>query len=367
MTDPDTAPPSNAPQAPMMAAIFKRDLDETRGTLERWFATKLDGHDEIRVHNLTTTGGLSHEILLFDLTSSQGGREEHRRLVIRIDPVTYRKRLGSNLHREFQALRVLRDQSVLVPQVFWHEDDPSHLGASFYVMERVNGRVAIDQPPYQREGWLADMSEPRRRDVWENAMATMASVHLTPTRNLQFLRRDPSEPDNLRAHMRFWQEHFDWASEGDPDPLAVRAWAWLEANFPKGYPEGLSWGDARFANLMFQEERCVAILDWEDIALASPLLDLGKWFLTDAVHEQAGLPRLAGLGDRAAVIAKWEELTGYSAAHIRWFEIFNATCALSILRQMGRLNAKHAVDHVGPRSNNSGSMGAIITRWLDGA
>lgn len=358
---------SEVPAKPMMAAIFKRDLEETRTILQPWFAARMADRGVVQVRNIGVTGGLSHEILLVDLVCSKDGRETPARFVIRIDPVKYRKRLESNLRREFDTLSVLQETSIPVPRVHWFEADGALLGSSFYVMDWVEGRTALDQPAYQTAGWLAEMSEAERQQVWESAMRAMAAVHGAPASQLGFLARGAPGSDPLQVHFEFWRDHYRWATADIDDPVGDRAWQWLEDNFPIGYPPGLSWGDARLANMMFAGTECVAVLDWEDVSLTCPLLDLGKWFLKDAMDEYGGLPRLQGLGDRAQVLEMWEKLTGYSALQIRWFEIFNASCGLGLTYQMGRLNASYAVEHVGPKFNNARTLNDILERWMDEA
>lgn len=365
MSDQPTNGQSAAPAKPMMAAIFNRDLDEARTILEPWFAARMVDRGGVRVRQIATTGGLSHEILLVDLACEIDRESPSTKFAIRIDPVKYRKRLESNLPREFNTLAVLQHTGIPVPRVHWFEDDSSILGSPFYVMDWVEGRTALDQPPYQTAGWLAEMSEADRRLVWTNAMRAMAMVHCTSTDQLGFLRRGAAGGDPLGTHFDFWHDHYRWATKDINDPIGDRAWQWLADNFPVGYPQGLSWGDARLANLMFKGTDCVAVLDWEDVSLSCPLLDLGKWFLKDAMDERGGLPQLPGIGDRNEVIEIWEQLTGHSAHQIRWFEVFNAACGLGLIYQMGRLNAAHAVKHVGPKFNTVRTINDVLERWLD--
>src|ERR1700739_4983621 len=90
--------------APMLDAIFKRDLAATATVVERWLATRLEGARDIKVASISAAGGLSHEILVVDVHWREGSALRKQGLVIRLDPTRYRKRMESNLRREFDTL-----------------------------------------------------------------------------------------------------------------------------------------------------------------------------------------------------------------------------------------------------------------------
>ena len=51
---------------------------------------------------------------------------------------------------------------VPVPMIWFTEADPGVLGAPFYVMDRVRGRVPGDVPSWHRKGWTVDLPPERR-------------------------------------------------------------------------------------------------------------------------------------------------------------------------------------------------------------
>ena len=77
--------------------------------------------------------------------------------------------------------------------------------------------------------------------------------------------------------------------------------------------------------MIFREERCVAVLDWEMVSLGNPVQDLAWWLFLDW-HHSAGFdaPRLDGFPSREATVARWESLTGFSARHLHYYEVFAA-------------------------------------------
>ena len=103
----------------------------------------------------------------------------------------------------------------------------------------------------------------------------------------------------------------------------------------------LCWGDSRLANQIFRDEVCVAVIDWEMVHLGSPVEDLAWWITSDrCFSEGIGLERGAGFPDRAATVARWEQLTGFEALDLDYYEVL-ALMRFSI--QMARigLQLKH--------------------------
>jgi aminoglycoside phosphotransferase (APT) family kinase protein len=87
----------------------------------------------------------------------------------------------------------------------------------------------------------------------------------------------------------------------------------------------LCWGDARIGNMIFDDFRCVAVLDWEMVTLGNPVKDLA-WFLFLDHHHSGGIdaPRLEGFPHREETIERWEERTGLSARHVAYYETYAA-------------------------------------------
>lgn len=325
----------------MQLSDAARAPEQKRIAIEAWLARHMPRASDLSVRTISSTGGLSHEILDLDVIWREDGRSRHQGMMIRIDPVHYRKRKESNLRREFDVLSVMHDRrDIPVPEPFWFEADANVLGAPFYAMERVDGRAVLDQPPYQIEGWLHDLPAGDRAQCWRSAVTTLGRLHAAPAEALAVIRREEDGRSDFDQHLDYWHDHYEWALGKGTNPVTDAAWEWLYANPPSNRPAGLAWGDARYVNFLFQGLSCVAVLDWEDVALASPLFDLGRWFLTQRLHDAWELPRLDGLGDRQQTLALWEICSGLSATDLEWYELFNAACATAIAQRMFDLKAK---------------------------
>ncbi|MFA7602583.1 MAG: phosphotransferase family protein [Novosphingobium sp.] len=278
-------------------------------------------------------GGSSDTLFLNPVIRSEG-REREARWVLRIEPTARQIYMLPSLERQFRVMEELgRLGTVPVPGVFWHEPDPAVLGAPFFVMARVEGQVPSDF--VHSQGLLAELPPARREALWRDAVRTMAAIHAVPAERFRFLDRPEYGTGGLDQEIALWDAYARWS--GVPmQPEEERARRWLEDHRPAYQADGLAWGDARIANMMFREERCVAVLDWETVSLAGAESDLGWWMFYDwMMAEGWGVPRLEGIGDGPALVAAWEEYAGRRAENMAWHEVF-ATWRFGLISDRAR-------------------------------
>ena len=128
-----------------MPVPAQRDLEQARSQLAQWLAPRLG--DGVEVSEITSPGltGFSSETLLFDALLPDGST---RGLVAKVAPTGYRVFLDPQFEAQFRVLSALAAHSdAPVPSAHWYEDDTSVLGAPFYVMGMIQGRVPSDNPP----------------------------------------------------------------------------------------------------------------------------------------------------------------------------------------------------------------------------
>ena len=102
-------------------------------------------------------------------------------------------------------------------------------------------------------------------------------------------------------------------------------WQWLVEHRPAEDGDVvISWGDSRIGNIIWDDFRCAAVVDWEMASLAQPELDLGWWLYFDRqFSEGLGVPRPAGFGSHEDTIARYSELMGRPMRDIFYYEIFS--------------------------------------------
>jgi aminoglycoside phosphotransferase (APT) family kinase protein len=274
-----------------------RDLDETREVLEQWLGQRLDlERATVRDLVLPDRAGISNETILFaaDLTPGSDEGTTTEELALRISPAP-----------EFQVCRdpMFEEQARLL-QVL-HE---------------------------QGEGWLHDATPEQQRTAWESAVDELVRINRVSPDLVRVL------PGGTAGFAEVFDEirsEYAWACAGVAHPNVDRLWEWLDGNVPTDPPLGLSWGDARVGNVMFDDDfRVVVVMDWELASLGTPVMDLGWWLFFDDVHSEAH-PRLPGLGNRPETIERWERGTGLSADGVEWYEILAAVrLATLVIRSM---------------------------------
>jgi len=307
-----------------------RDPGETARQLTKWL-TEVAGRGDVTVGaiEIPAATGFSNETVLFDAEWRDGDEPPgNHRLVVRIAPQQYRVFLEANFESQYRVMRALGEHSdVPIPRMLWFEPDPAWFGSPFWIMERVDGVVPSDSPPYATAGWLYDSTPAQQERIWWRGIEAMADVHRVDWRalGLDFLDDPERGEPAFGQHLRYYTESLEWAEQGRPHPGARAALAWLRANTPTVPADGVTivWGDSRLGNLMFDDERVVAVLDWEMVALGDPRIDLGWWlFCDDALASSSGVPRLPGFPSAEATVARWEELTGRRGDDLHWFLVF---------------------------------------------
>lgn len=310
-----------------MAIGDQRDPEQTRAQLEPWFAARLPHATGVEVRNLVVpTMGFSNETLLLDLAWSDGRKQYVEPLVIRVRPQN-QVFPEYDLARQYDVMTRLITTDVPVPTMRWFEAKDDVLGASFYVMNRIEGVVPPDNPPYHVAGVCTEMSAASREALWWDGIEKLTRIHALDWRALGFDYLDAPKwgPTPLEQQLNYYEHYLRWAYEGKEHPSCTPALAWLRKHRPTDEPVGLCWGDARIGNMIFSEDRCVAVLDWEMVTLGNPEQDLAWWLFLDWHHSTGiGVERLAGFPTREATIARYEELTGRKIRHLHYYEVFAA-------------------------------------------
>lgn len=171
------------------------------------------------------------------------------------------------IDREFRVLSAIAGSDVPAPRPLAYCDDPAVLGAEFYVMEHVVGRIFYDQT-------LPGMSASERSAIFGAMNTAVAALH----------RLDPAEigltdfgrPEGFIARqVSLWTRQYR-ASEGARIDAMESLMEWLPANLPAEQPARIFHGDLRLDNMIFhpEEPRVIALLDWELSTIGDPYADL---------------------------------------------------------------------------------------------
>jgi aminoglycoside phosphotransferase (APT) family kinase protein len=321
--------PDRSPDERVKMTVSERSIGALAAGLERWLPARLAdgaaGGDvrELTVHGarLSDSGGLSSTSMLFEASWLSAGAEQRGAYVARMAPEASAVPVFPryDLAAQFEVIsQVAARCDVPVPAVRWYEPDSRLLGTPFFVMDQVEGRVPLDNPPYVFTGWLLDATAEERARLQQASIRVLAALHgiAGPAAAFPALR-PPAGQDALRWHVDQQHRYYQWAlsSHGIRVPIIERALGWLDEHWPaEAGPDVLSWGDARIGNIIYQGFEPAAVLDWEMAALGPRELDVG-WFVFlhrffQDIAQFFGLPGLPGFLRRSDVERGYQELAG---------------------------------------------------------
>ncbi|WP_369215846.1 phosphotransferase family protein, partial [Streptomyces flavofungini] len=307
-----------------------REPEELARRLTAWLGTRLPGAEAADV-SVPESNGMSSETLLFTVEHPE---PPVRRCALRVaaDPAAYTVFPVYDMPRQYRTMRLVAAHTdVPVPRVLWLEEDPEPLGAPFFVMERVEGRVPPDVMPYTYEGnWLHAASDAERARLEEASVSVLARLHdQVPVAEARFLQA-PGEGGPLRRHLAAQRAYYEWVVRGLPrSPLIESAFDRLDELWPQttGAPV-LNWGDARIGNIIYDGFEPAAVLDWEMASFAPREVDLG-WtvylhrFFQD-LTVSLGQPGLPEFLRRDRVEAAYARLTGHTPRDMDFYTLYAA-------------------------------------------
>ena len=261
-----------------------------------------------------------------------------------------------DLAAQFEVIsQVAARSDVPVPAVRWNEPDERVLGTPFFVMDQVDGRIPLDNPPYVFTGWLLDATAGSRPGCSGPASGCWPRLHAIAEPGGGVPRAAPARrhADTLRWHVGQQREYYRWALAGDGIrvPIIERSLDWLAGHWPRDPgPDVLSWGDARIGNIIYQGFEPAAVLDWEMAALGPRELDVG-WFVFlhrffQDIAEFFGQPGLPGFLRRSDVERCYQELTGYPLRDMDFYLMYAALRHAIVMARIKRRMIHFGEDQV---------------------
>lgn len=314
-----------------------RSPEQTVDGLERWFRDQTPTAAEVTVtiQPSPRATGFSCETVLFDVDwRAADGTAGRAALAARVEPSGYSLYLRHDLERQWRIIQAVGEAgTVPVPRIIGHCDEPGrYLDRPFFVMERIDGVNCADAPPYSVRGWLKEAGADRQRGVVERSIEVLARVHAIDTGALPtaFLERDI--PAGLAGQVAEFGRYLEWVADGRSVPELTGAHDWLRASIPGDDDETFCWGDARLGNMLFRDDRPVAVLDWEMACVAPPESDVAWWLVFDRIHTTGrGLDRLAGFPPEPEQIVLYEKVSGRTLSDLRWYQVWAAVRAAALL------------------------------------
>lgn len=210
-------------------------------------------------------GGMSNPTYL--LTTASG-----ERFVLRKKPPGKLLPRAHAVDREHRVMQALADTPVPAPRMVAYCDDPAVIGAEFFVMEHVEGRI-IPSP-----GMGPVPREERPVLAW-SLIDTLALLHRVDWRGVGL--GDFGRPEGYLARQTArWTAQYEAAKQDLPADFdySQMDWLrdWLTERVAVADESAIAHGDYRLGNTVVHpaEPRIVAVLDWELATIGHPLADL---------------------------------------------------------------------------------------------
>jgi aminoglycoside phosphotransferase (APT) family kinase protein len=265
------------------------------------------------------TGGTQNLLLRFRRAGSD--------YVLRRPPIHLRPNSNEAMMREARVLGALAGTEAPHPRLIAACADISVIGASFYLMEAVDGFNATVEMPALHASNAAVRREMGFAVV--DAAASLGRVDYIAQGLADFGRIDgylERQVSRWKSQLAGYSEFSGWPGPGGL-PDVDRLCAWLDAHRPKTFTPGIIHGDYHLANVMFDHRgpKLAAVIDWELSTLGDPLLDLGWLLATWPDPADTDRPPLVqpwdGFPTPSELIDRYAERSGRGMEAVPWFAV----------------------------------------------
>ena len=260
--------------------------------------------------------------------------------VLRRPPYGHVLPSAHDMKREFTVISALGGTTVPVPRAVYLCEDESVLGATFYLMELVDGI------PVGTVEQASALTAGERRRLGLDLADTLAALHdIEPGAvGLGGFGR----PDGyLERQLGRWTQQWEASRAAELPEVAVLLDTLRRALPETRYP-GIVHGDVKLDNVLVSRQdrgRIAAVLDWEMATLGDTLADVGSmlgfWDVPGMTHNPItrGLATLDGFPARAELLERYATTRGIDLLEIDWYTVF-ADFKLAVILQ--GIGARHA-------------------------
>lgn len=261
-----------------------------------------------------------------------------RELILRRPPVGVHIATAHDMSREYRILSHLRPVYPKVPRALAYCEDQGVLGASFYIMERVEGVILRKGVPDE----MVPSPELTTR-ICEGLVETLVELHDVDVGAAGLA--DLGRPDGyVTRQIEGWTKRYRRA-QTDEIVEADRVASWLHDSMPAPTGGSLIHNDFKHDNVVLDPSdwsRVVAVLDWEMATLGDPLMDLGTslayWTQPNdppAVLESRLSPTLwPGTPGRSEIVERYASLSGRNVHDIVFYYAYGLFKVAVIVQQL---------------------------------
>ncbi|GIM95758.1 phosphotransferase family protein [Paractinoplanes toevensis] len=246
-----------------------------------------------------------------------------QRWVLRRPPLGHVLPTAHDMVREHRVLEALSKAGFPAPRPVLLCTDVDVIGAPFYLMEYVDGRI------YRDSSDLEALGDSGLHSLVLSLVDTLADLHSLDPAAIGLADFGRPEGFNQRQVSR-WKKQLD-ASHSRDVPGIAELHARLAVDIPAGGPGTVVHGDFRLDNVLIGDDLDVrAVLDWEMSTLGDPLSDVALMLVYAGLPLQVsdgratvplkvpGHPGLREMSDRYA------QRSGRDVSDLHWYVAFAA-------------------------------------------
>ncbi|MBI1256105.1 MAG: phosphotransferase [Chloroflexi bacterium] len=195
------------------------------------------------------TGGVSAQVTVLEIEQADG---EKLKVVVRQYGEVNLRMIPNVAAHEFRLLQSVQAAGIPAPKPYDYDLSGAIFPTPYIVVEFVPGETSFAP-------WTLSMIT--------RFAALLAQIHAIDARDLTFLRQ---REQSVRQRLQ------DRPAQPDDSVSEGRIRAALEAVWPlpPRNPVGLLHGDYWPGNILWNDDRIAAVIDWEDSALGDPLSDV---------------------------------------------------------------------------------------------
>jgi aminoglycoside phosphotransferase (APT) family kinase protein len=305
------------------------DNSDIAAQLERLMRART-GDAQTTVHSLETLPG--HAGFSFSFVLERPGTPS-RKLVLRLAPPNVKIAGPADIVRQAKIISSLLGTPVPAPHVLWYGDEAEFFGRPYSVVEFLEG-VKLSDAPFAPD----KMARLARKGI--TMLAALHSLDFE-TRRDAFGDPMPLDEELKRLDYLLDRPTLDPAAVARAPELRER----LRSSIPTTARIGCVHGDFQWANVLFDDERPIALIDWEIASIGPTLIDLGwvSFFADPASWIEVGEPRVKPL-TTDEILEAYAETASFpvNRDEVRWFRSFAGyrfgviTCFNLMLHRRGK-------------------------------
>ena len=276
-----------------------------------WLADRLENLETPLDFELLAGG---HSNLTYRVTDAAANT-----YVLRRPPLGHVLQSAHDMGREHKIIFALQGSSVPVATTVGLCADDSVNDAPFYVMNYVAGPVL-----HSHEA-AAALSEKDRGALGLHVIDVLAALHqIDPDAvGLGDLGRKEAY---LQRQMKRWVTQWD-ATKTHEVPAMDESTRLLVERMPEQVGSAIVHGDYRLGNMITNDGKVSAVLDWELCTLGDPLADVGyllnSWVAPGEREEDLTPTSAGGFCSRETLSARYAQSTGRDLSDINYYRAFS--------------------------------------------